>query len=353
MAVRKDARLAYRSNVGTYGLKDLIIKRPDEKLLAIQPATIDVAVTFPKDVGETAWKKYYAPIIDNEAQRYQKIIEQEAAALAKKIKAFKKSGEIKKAEEMVAATSHSINSAIQTLGGHLPALIDGELAKQAKRDRSLLKARVKVAYKAGKIVLSLGASIAKLVGSSGADISSYFNIAKELKAAGELIYQQTKGEKKLRADMHKGYKSFLDAAKDDSSKPAETALNTYRNHSTKTKNSILSTAKNADKLQAKMKAAKDLKGGVKLGAKAMTVKREAGRLVDKYGECETYADEYEKCLEDSRRKLKEFVDKELAGKYDALVVQKSNKLEQFVAYAEAFLDEVDGIYGNISDIVGG
>lgn len=353
MAIRKDARLGYRNKVGTYVLKDLILKRPDSKILEIKPASINVSVTFSKDVGETAWKKFYSPIVDNEAQRYQKIIEEEGAALAKRIREYQKSGDIKKAEEMVAATSHSINSAIQTLGGHLPSLIDKELAKQAKRDRSLRNARVKVVYKAGKIVLSIGASVTKLVGSSGADVSSYYNIAKELKAAGVLILQQAKGEKKLRKDMHSGYKAFLDAAKDDSTKPAAKALATYRNHSTKTKNKILSTSKSADNLQSKMKAAKNLKDGVKLGAKAMSVKREAGRLVEKYGECEAYADEYEKCLQESRRKLQEFVDKELAGKYDALVVQKSNKLQVYIAYAEKFLEEVDGIYSNINDIVGG
>ena len=324
MAIRKDARLSYKSaaKTGRYVLNELIVKKPDPAILDIKAAPIDVQAVFTADVGDTAWKKYYVPIIDKEAQRYQKIIETEAKTLAKKIVGLQKSGKLDDAKKMVDSTSASINMAVKTLGTQLPALIQKELDKQAKRDRSLLKARIKVVYKASKIVLSVGASIAKLVGSAGAEVSSYYNIAKQLRDAGKLIQQQAKGEEKLRKDLHKGYKAFLDSAADDSSGNAEAALKAYRNHSTKTKNRILAAAKQADSLQGSMKKAKGLKDGVKLGAKTMAAKREAGRLVDKYNESEAYADEYESCLADSQKKLKAFVEKELAGKYDKLVVQK-------------------------------
>jgi hypothetical protein len=354
MAIRKDARLSYKSaaKTGRYILNDLIIKKPDSAILDIKATPVDVQAVFTADVGDTAWKKYYVPIIDKEAQRYQKIIETEASALAKKIAGLKKSGNLDDAKKMVDSTTASINMALKTLDTQLPSLIQKELDKQAKRDRKLLKARIKVVYKASRIVLSVGASIAKLVGSGGAEVSSYYNIAKQLRDAGMLIQQQAKGEKKLRQDLHKGYKAFLDSAADDSSASAESALKAYRNHSTKTKNRILSAAKQADGFQVAMKKAKDLKGGVKLGAKTMTAKKEAGRLVEKYNETEAYADEFENCLADSQRKLKAFVEKELAGKYDKLVVQKDKSLNEFLAYAEKFLDEVDGIMGDLGDIMG-
>ena len=207
-------------------------------------------------------------------------------------------------------------------------------------------------YKASKIVLSVGASIAKLVGSGGSDVSAYYNIAKQIRDAGKVIQQQAKGEKKLRQDLHKGYKAFLSSAAEESSGNADTALKAYRNHATKTKNRILSVAKNADGFQRAMKKDKSLEGGVKLGAKAMSAKREAGRLVEKYAETEAYADEYEKVLADSQKKLQAFVEKELAGKYDKLVVQKDKSLNEFLARAEAFFDEIDGLAGDLGDITG-
>lgn len=354
MAIRKDARLSYKSSskTGRYVLNELILKKPDSAILDIKGALIDVQAVFTADVGETAWKKYYVPIIDKEAQRYQKIIETEAKDLAKKIVVLQKSGKLDDAKKMVDSTTASINMAVKTLDTQLPSLIQKELDKQAKRDRSLLKARIKVVYKGSKIVISIGASIAKLVGSSGGDVSAYYNIAKQLRDAGKLIQQQAKGEKKLRQDLHKGYKAFLDSAAEESSGNADTALKAYRNHSTKTKNKILSTAKHADGFQAAMKKAKGMKDGVKIGSKTMKAKREAGRLVEKYGETEAYADEFEKCLVDSQKKLKAFVEKELAGKYDKLVVQKDKSLNEFLAYAEAFLDEIDGIASDLGDMTG-
>lgn len=72
---------------------------------------------------------------------------------------------------------------------------------------------------------------------------------------------------------------------------AETARKHYREHTTKTRHKTDSMSVDADKLMKAMKAAKNLKDGVKIGAECMSLKRAVSAMAAKLVEREKFLDE--------------------------------------------------------------
>lgn len=257
---------------------------------------------------------------------------------------------VKAAETMVRETTMSINNALASAEGAAQKVMEARLKKEAQGDKNLKEAQVRTGFKWTLGVISLAGNVAKLVATMGADVSSYVSIAKTLYSLGTDLQQQLKNEDKLRKDFDDGIKAFLklressiqqaatrqnitDLSGVDFKKPkealvkvldkikaagdeitrgkdkktiakdflefavkkvqakrkdVETARVKYREHTTKTRHKTDKISVEAEKLMKAMKAAKNLKEGVRIGAECMAVKREVTAMAKKLEVREKY-----------------------------------------------------------------
>ncbi|RMF37457.1 MAG: hypothetical protein D6754_09435, partial [Alphaproteobacteria bacterium] len=291
----------------------------------------------------------------DELERYEKIITEEAKRLDDKIDELMKTPSKKNLEaagKMIGETNASIKNALAAAEGAANKAVEARLKKEAQGDKNLKEARVRTAFKWGLGVIKIGGSVAKLVATMGADVTSYVTIVKELATLGADLMQQIKNEEKLRKDLYGGVQAFitlrgtaiqqaaerqlsdtsgidikhpLDAIKTIARKvktagremtkdkdpkevakevmnfvvkgvksklnDCEKARKAYREHTTKTRHKTDSLSGKADKLQAAMKAQKTLKDGVRIGAECMAVKRSVRALATKLEEREKFLGE--------------------------------------------------------------
>ncbi|MFY0312231.1 hypothetical protein ACFMBG_20310 [Leisingera sp. D0M16] len=324
-----------------------------------------------------------------ELERYEKVITEEAVKLDAKVgKLMETPGAAaqKEAEKMIQATNASIKNALDSAEGAAHKAIEARLKKEAQGDKLLKEARVKTTLKVGLGTIKIAGSVAKLVATSGADVTSYKTIVVEVVKLGMEINQQLKNEAKLRKDLYTGIqayitlrgtvlmqaaerqgitdtkgisvkkpieaikkltakalamgdevtkgkdaksiaKNLLDATvKGISAKvnDAEKARKAYREHTTKTRNKTDSLGVSADKLMKKVRASKTLKEGVKLGAECMTLKRAASELAAKLKDREQYLEEMQALMEGNGMKVD-----------DQTTIQKLKALDKKTIASEA------------------
>ncbi len=335
-----------------FGVADLVRNKPRTQYIEIPKYRVDV------DIEVTTSGKTKAPEIPpalfkrletaarSELERYEKVISSEAVLLDAKIAKLMASPtpDSKMAAEALAqGVNQSIKNALRSAEGAAQKAIEARLKKEAQGDKNLKEARVRTALKWTIGVISLAGSVTKLVTSAGADVSSYYSIAKTLHELGSDIAQQIKNEEKLRKDLIGGINAYLtlretsiqQAAKRHNMtdlsgidlkqpkkavdaiaarimaagvevtkgkkpsaiatsfldfavkkiqagrKDAEKARTAYREHTTKTRHKTDKISIEAGKLQTAMKAAKNLKDGVRIGAECMTVKRNVTAMAAK------------------------------------------------------------------------
>jgi hypothetical protein len=276
---------------------------------------------------------------------YEDIITKEAARFSKKIEGLLQQGQRKQADAVTSEVNASIKNALRSAEGAAEQAVEAAKKKESQGDKLLTEARVKTTVKVVFSGVSLATNAAKLAGTMGADVTSYFSIAKTLISLGLEIKQQLKGEGSLRKDLVEGMSAYLDlrsssvmqAAKrfgvtDTSGLPGfpgvfkalalrisntakevtkgkdksaiakelldftikmiaskfsdvEKARQMYRNHTTKMRHSVDSVSAGADKLMAAMKKAPNLKQGVQIGAECMKVKGNVRKLAGQLDEC--------------------------------------------------------------------
>jgi hypothetical protein len=281
---------------------------------------------------------------------YEDIITKECERFSKKIDGLIKAGKQKEAEAVVSEVNASIKKALATAEGAADKAVEDARKKEAHGDALLTEARVKTTVKVVFSGVSFATSAAKLVATSGADVTSYFSIAKTLISLGLELHQQLKDEPKLREDLVKGIGAYLDlrgtvvmqAAKrygltSPGSLPgfpqvfsyvaesilrfgaevtkgrdkkqiakelldftikgvaaqlndAEKSRQMYRNHTVKMRHKIDDISATADKLTAAMRKATNLKEGVKIGAECMQVKAKVRSLAGVLDECIGFLD---------------------------------------------------------------
>ncbi|WP_027246056.1 hypothetical protein [Leisingera daeponensis] len=324
-----------------------------------------------------------------ELERYEKVITEEAVKLDAKVgKLMETPGAAaqKEAEKMIQATNASIKNAMDSAEAAAHKAIEARLKKEAQGDKLLKEARVKTTLKVGLGTIKIAGSVAKLVATSGADVTSYKTIVTEVVKLGLELNQQLKNEAKLRKDLYTGIQAYItlrgtvlmqaaerqgitDTSGISVKKPieaikkltakalamgeevtkgkdaksiaknlldatvkgisakvndAENARKAYREHTTKTRNKTDSLGVSADKLMKKVRASKTLKEGVKLGAECMTLKRAASELAAKLKDREAYLEEMQALMEGNGMKID-----------DQTTIQKLKELDKKSIASEA------------------
>lgn len=257
--------------------------------------------------------------------------------------------------------------------------------------------------------IKIAGSVAKLVATTGADVSSYKTIVQEIVTLGLDIKQQLKNEEALRKDLQQGLAAFLklressiqqaierqnledlasglDFGKPKSSivalvgrikaageeitkgrdfktigreianyaiKKAESSLKdvekarvAYREHTTKTMNRTDALGSKADKLAKAMRSAKTLKEGVKVGAKCMEVKRAARVMNEKLAAREAFLEEIQAVMAGNGLEID-----------DTTTVQKIKALSKMTILSEGkgvldAIKEVKGLVDNVAEAIG-
>ncbi|HEX5371603.1 MAG TPA: hypothetical protein VFW84_02605 [Aquabacterium sp.] len=340
---------------------DLIRKKPTLKYLEIPTYRVDVQIDVTtkgilsaSEVPSAAMKRL-EDAARGALDTYESVIASEAAKLDAKVeKLIQDGGEkgLDAAEKLIQGANQSIKNALASAEGAAQQAIEARLKKEAQGDSNLKEARARTALKWTSGAISLSTSVARLVGTMGADVAAYISIAKTLATLGADLVQQVKNEEKLRKDLMDGIQAFItlrgttlmqaakrqmvDTSGIDVSHPldaikaitgkvmaagkevtkgrdaktiakdmvdfvikgikakqgdAETARKHYREHTTKTRHKTDSMSTDADKLMKAMKSATNLKDGVKIGAQCMALKRSVSAMALKLTEREKFLDE--------------------------------------------------------------
>lgn len=271
-------------------------------VLKVGAMPVDVTITITtkglvsaKKFSNEEMKKHFAPTANEVIAEYEETLAKELEKLAGTVRALAKGGDNAGAEKMVAETTLSVNNALASLQGAINTAINARVKMEAQRDTNLKEARVVTTAKVGKITIAIATSVVKLVATSGANIKSYLDIAKQLKTAYSELRQQLKGENELAADVTRKLIAVKDATEPGKQREllAEVAAARakYRDHLAKYLRQMSSIGNSADALTQAMKQATTLKKGVEIGAQAMAVKRQCTVLQAKYEAGEKKLDE--------------------------------------------------------------
>lgn len=391
---------------------DLIRKKPNLKYLVIPTYRVDVQIDVTtkgllsaSEVPSAAMKRL-EDAARGALDTYEQVIASEAAKLDTKVeKLITEGGEkgVAAAEKLIQGANQSIKNALASAEGAAQQAIEARLKKEAQGDSNLKEARARTALKWTAGAISLATSVARLVGTMGADVAAYISIAKTLATLGADLVQQIKNEEKLRKDLIDGIQAFitlrgttlmqaakrqmvdtsgidinhpLDAIKTIAGKvsaagkeitkgrdaktiakdvadfvikgikakqgDAETARKHYREHTTKTRHKTDSISADADKLMKAMRAAKTVKDGVKIGAECMALKRSVSAMALKLTEREKFLDEMQALMAGNGLTID-----------DKTTIQKLKELDKatIVAEAKEMITLANGIKGLVTALV--
>jgi hypothetical protein len=301
----------------------------------------------------------------------------------------------KEAEQLTQGTTAMVKKALASAEPAAEKAVEDRLKMEAQGDDLLTEARVKTGLKVVSGAISLSANVAKLVATMGADVTSYLSIAKTLLSLGLEIKQQLKGEEGLRKDLKDGVDAFLDTRTsaimqalkrqkltDTSGIPknprlaiqfiskgvmaagaevtegrnagevakevldfvvkeikgkyndAASARVAYRNHTAKMRQKVDSVSAKADELSSAMKAAKNLKDGVKIGAACMTLKGTVRSMAEALSAAEGYLEEMQEIMTGGGLDCD-----------DSTVIQKLKRLD-----VSTIVSEGGGLCSSIKDV---
>lgn len=396
---------------------DLVRKKPKTQYIEIPAYRVDVNIEVttkallktPKPAPSTALKRLETAARD-ELGRYETVIAAEAKRLDAKVvelmKQPSKAGEAE-ANKMIETTNSMILKALASAQGAAQKAVEKRLKKEAQGDKLLKEARVKTTVKVGKAIIKVSASVAKLVATAGADVTSYKTIVTETVKMGLELKQQLKNEAKLRKDLDKAVLTFIklrgssirqaierqglkDTSGIDFTKPlvaikgavkkiqaagaevtkgkdpkailkniadftiksiksyladCEKARKAYREHTTKTRHKTDALGGSADKLMKAAKSAKSLKEGVRIGAECMSIKRQATAMGVKLDTREKYLDDMQALMKMNGLEID-----------DKTTIQKLKALDASTILTEGkglidTVKEVKGLVDNVVDAV--
>lgn len=346
----------------TFKIVDLIRKRDTFQYIVVPkfPVEVNIEVTTSSRIGTP--KPAPSAVLDRlesaaraKLDEYENIICEECAKIEKKIgELIKNPGDHPEdqPEKMAQTATAMVKNALESAQAAANKAVEDRLKKEAQGDNLLTEARVKTAIKVASGAISLGANVAKLVATVGADVTSYLSIAKTLASLGLELKQQLKGEEKLRKDLKEGVEAFLntrtstivqaltrqnltstsaipknpkkaiefivngvmaagqEVTKGRSKKEvaqevvdfvvkeikgklndAEGARVAYRNHTVKMRHNVDAVSGKADELEKEMKAARSLNDGVRVGAECMKLKGKVRGLAGGLKDAETWLGE--------------------------------------------------------------
>lgn len=400
----------------TFKIVDLIRKRDTFKYIVVPKFPVEVNIEVTTTATVTTPKPAPSSVLDRleevaraKLEEYEDIITEECQKIEKKIEDLMEhpSADAEdQAEKMAQTTTAMVKKALDSAEGAAEKAVEDRLKKEAQGDDLLTEARVKTAVKVVSGTISVGANVAKLVATMGADVTSYLSIAKTLVGLGLELKQQLKGEEKLRKDLKEGVEAFLDtrtstivqalkrqgltstsgipknpkkaiefiangvmAAGQEVTKgrtakevatevmdfvvkgikgkvnDAEGARVAYRNHTVKMRHNVDDVSRKADELEKAMKSAKNLKDGVKIGAECMKMKGKVRGLAGGLKDSETYLGEMQDIMTGGGL---ECDDSTIVQKLKALDV--STILEQGKEVAD-MIDEIHSFVSNVAAAV--
>lgn len=397
---------------------DLVRNKPKLKYIEIPKYRADVVIEVtttaklktPKEAPKSAMDRLKAEA-NKVMLNYETVIREEAIKLDNKVAQLmeqpSKSGEAE-ATKMIEATNVMIKNALKSAEPAAQKAVEARLKKEAQGDSLLKEARVRTGIKVTMSGIKIGASVAKLVGTSGADVSSYKTIAKEVVSLGLELKQQLKNEAALRKDLDTAVVVFLKSRESsvqqaierqgltdfsglNFSKPKEAikgalgkiqaageeitkgkdirtigqdlmkfaiakikgklndieaARKKYREHTTKTRHRADKLGSAGDRLMKAAKKAKGLKDGVKLGAQCMNLRRQASALNAKLEQREKYLEDIQSLMQANGLEID-----------DQTTIQKLKALNKasIATESKALFDaikEVKGLVDNIAEAVG-
>ncbi len=391
---------------------DLIRKKPTLKYLELPTYRVDVQIDVTtkgilsaSEVPSAAMKRLEVAA-RGALDEYESTIASEAAKLDAKVDKLIQAGgdkAVADAEKLIQGANQSIKNALASAEGAALAAVEVRLKKEAQGDSNLKEAQVRTALKWTAGAISLATSVARLVGTMGADVAAYISIAKTLATLGADVVQQIKNEEKLRKDLMDGIQAFitlrgttlmqaakrqmvdlsgievshpLDAIKAITGKvmaagkevtkgrdaktiakdladfvikgikakqaDAETARKHYREHTTKTRHKTDALSADADKLMKAMKSANNLKDGVKIGAQCMALKRSVTAMAVKLTDREKFLDDMQSLMAGNGLTID-----------DKTTLQKIKELDKATILAEAkeVITLANGIKGLVEALV--
>jgi hypothetical protein len=389
----------------TFKIVDLVRKRDTFEYIQIPkfPVEVKIEVTTSATVGTP--KPAPSSVLDRleetaraKLEGYEDIITEECAKIEKKIGDLMKhptADAQDQAEKMAQTATAMVKKALDSAEGAADKAVADRLKKESQGDNLLTEARVKTVVSVTTGVISVGANVAKLVATMGADVTSYLSIAKTLVSLGLELKQQLKGEETMRKDLKDGVEAFLDtrtstimqalkrqnltstsgipknpkkavefiangvvaagqevskgrSAKDVAAEvmdfvvkgvkgklnDAESARVAYRNHTVKMRHNVDGVSSNADELEKAMKSAKNLKDGVKIGAECMKLKGKVRGLAGGLKDAESYLNEMQEIMKGGGLECD-----------DSTVIQKLKALD-----VPTILSEGKEVAGMIDDI---
>jgi hypothetical protein len=391
----------------TFKIVDLIRERRSFEFIEVPKFPVEVVIEVTTSGTLTTPKPAPSAVFDRlegvaraKLEEYETTITEELVKIEAKIRRLMEqpgADALKEAQQMVQTTTAVVKKALDSAEPAAEKAIEDRLKKEAQGDKLLTEARVKTAVKVGGGVISLAANVAKLVATSGADVTAYLSIAKTLVSLGMELNQQLKGEEKLCKDLKAGVEAFLDGRTsvimqamqrqqltDTGSIPknpkkaiefitkgvmaagaevtkgrdagsvakevldfvlkgikgklndAESARVAYRNHTAKMRQKVDAVSSKADELATAMKAAKNLRDGVKIGAECMKLKATVRRLADGLQTAENFLEEMQQIMEGGGLDCD-----------DSTVIQKLQKLS-----VSTILTEGGSLISNIKDVYG-
>jgi hypothetical protein len=349
-----------------FSIVDLVRYKPTTKYLTIDTTRIDIQIDV-TTTGILSASEVPSAAMDrlektarNALDVYETTIRGEVEVLEKKIAGMIETGDpakVDEAEKLIQGVNQSVKNALASAEGAALYAVRERMKKESQGDKNLMEAQIRLGIKITIGAVSLATQITKLVTTAGADVTAYFSIAKICYGVGKEIYEYCKSEEKLRKELSKAVKDFINvrgaainqaverqrldtaglnvanpkavmkdiaaqiasagsellmdrSAKEVLSEVMDMVLNSiksakenaeaarvaYRNHTVKTRHKVDSLSVEADKLVKRMKSALTLNDGVKIGAMAMAVKRKVAAMAEKLAEREKFLDDMQEIL---------------------------------------------------------
>lgn len=294
---------------------DLLPKNPYPLLLKCENTKVNVEVKIETKNPNMAKTDRWTKVAEQEMERYRGIIGGTVDKVTKDWDKKPLDERKKDAQEL----TMSIGGAYTSMEAAIKDAVEEQIKREAKGDKNLLEARIAVAAKGTFKVLAIGADVAELVVSGGADLKAWKSLATDIYGLAKLIYEQTLDETKLRGALLEAIgkysttkqrrfneaqkaadwkakaklfvKEFWTSEKSLAGK-AETARKAYRNEVTSLIQKNDSVGEKADKLTASLnKSGKADAVGIAKGKQMIDLKTSVKELNTKILSCQQFLDD--------------------------------------------------------------
>jgi hypothetical protein len=325
---------------------DLVRNKPKTRLIQIPTARVEVDMTI-------TTKNKKSPVAPTKLKRLESAALAKLEAAEKDIIALAKEGE-KEAVSLMGVPSKSnlaavenkikdvnakINKRIDTAKSAAEKAVNDLLKSEAKKDDLLVEAKVKFVWRIGKSFTKIGASVAKLVGTAGAEVTSYITIGTELYNLYGEYRKAVKSEETKRKELNEALAAY--DGESSSEKKLEKCRIAYRDSTTALRKKTDAIAVKGQKLFVLAKSKGTIQEGVKIGAQAMSIKAKATKLSQSYDVRLVFLTKIESVMKDAGLNV---IDKTLIDKLKAL------DTKTIIATVTEMKDSVETVYGLVKEI---